>query len=77
MESLQRMEGSDILPLAPLGPLEVSELLALLLEEVEPEELDTLGVRIHAITQGNPLFIVEILKLFHSQGLLRPMGRRK
>jgi len=77
VESLQRMEGSDILPLAPLGSLEVSELLALLLEEVEPEELDTLGVRIHAITQGNPLFIVEILKLFHGQGLLRPMGRRK
>jgi len=77
LESLRRIDGAEAFELSPLQNTEVSELLALLLEDVEPAEMDSLGTRIHGITQGNPLFIVEMLKLFHDQGLLRSVDGGK
>ena len=77
VESLLRTDERLKIELAPLGSPEVSELLALLVEDVEPEDLDALGQHIHGITQGNPLFIVETLKLLQGEGLIRPVGNGK
>jgi DNA-binding SARP family transcriptional activator len=74
VDSIGRLRRSTAVELGPLRPAETSELLAHFLDELEPEELDGLAHRIHGITQGNPLFIVEILKFLHSEGLLHSKG---
>jgi len=77
LDSLSRLPGADPVELGPLGPSEVSELLVLLLEPLEPESLHDLAARVFGITRGNPLFIVEILKLLQAEGLLEVGGGGK
>jgi DNA-binding SARP family transcriptional activator len=77
LDSLIRLPGTDPVELGPLSASEVSELLVLLLEPMEPENLHELSGRVFGITRGNPLFIVEILKLLQAEGLLEVGGGGK
>jgi hypothetical protein len=70
LDSLARLPGTDPVELGPLEASEVAELLVLLLEPLEPESLHELAGRVYDITRGNPLFMVEILKLLQSEGLM-------
>lgn len=77
LDSLLRLPAAEAVELGPLETSEVSELLVLLLEPIEPENLHELAGRVYAITRGNPLFIVEILKLLQAEGLLESGGGGK
>jgi DNA-binding SARP family transcriptional activator len=70
LDSLVRLPGTDPVELGPLEASEVAELLVLLLEPMEPEGLHELAGRVYDITRGNPLFMVEILKLLQGEGLM-------
>ena len=74
VESIAGIAGANSMELGPLQPPEVAELLTLFLEEMPPEDLDRFSSRVYGISQGNPLFLVEILKLLHAEGLLVPNG---
>jgi DNA-binding SARP family transcriptional activator len=77
LDSLMRLPGTDPVELGPLEASEVSELLVLLMEPMELEYLHDLAGRLFAITRGNPLFIVEILKLLQAEGLMEVGGGGK
>ena len=77
LDSLSRLPGTASAQLSPLAASEVSELLVLLLEPQDPAALHDLAHRVFGITHGNPLFIVEILKLLQAEGLMEPNGRGK
>jgi DNA-binding SARP family transcriptional activator len=61
--------GGRVVPLAPLGLEDVRDLCARLLDE-PPEKVDGAAERLHRVSGGNPLFLVEILKSLHESGVL-------
>jgi DNA-binding SARP family transcriptional activator len=73
VEGLRQTEWARETILGPLEEPEVAELLALMAEPAEPRHLAAFAERVHGITQGNPLFIVELLKLLHAEGFLKAM----
>lgn len=70
IEAARRQELVRGLDLAPLGLAEVRELITLLLAEHDPEQLEPLVTRVHVVSGGSPLHIVEILRGLRDRGLL-------
>jgi hypothetical protein len=73
VEGLRQTEWARETILGPLEEPEVAELLALMAEPAEPRHLAAFAERVHGITRGNPLFIVELLNLLHAEGFLKAM----
>ena len=74
LESLKRVDWVRDVTLGPLEETEVAELLALLLEPTEPRVLSSFAQQVHGISRGNPLFIVELLKLLQNEGYVESVG---
>ena len=72
--SLVEEAGARRFLLKPLIEEEVGELLALGAAFPDPEDAPEVVSRIHRTSGGNPLFIREILKELHDQGIVRREG---
>ena len=62
IEFLEREETTQAVRLHPLGISELSEMLGLMVEYSDPAAAGRIVQRIHAVTGGNPLFIVELMQ---------------
>ena len=67
---LAEAPGTLSLELAPWSREELTELLGLLVEFTASPEADRVIRRIHRASRGNPLFVMELLKVFHEEGYL-------
>ena len=63
--------GGRILCLEPLGEKEVGELLTLLAEVQPPEQMSEVVRKVHRASEGNPLFIAELLRALVEAGACR------
>ena len=63
--------GALELELKPLSEEDVGELLAFLTEFSDPRRSGAIVRRLHRTTRGNPLFLLELLKEFREEGVLR------
>lgn len=65
-----------MLRLRSLTPTETSELAGLIVELPNAPGVDRLLERIHVFTGGIPFFVIEIIRLFLANGLIRRTGDR-
>jgi DNA-binding SARP family transcriptional activator len=71
-EGIGQTDWAHVKVLGPLAKTEVAELLTLMLAPTDPGQLEGFSQQLRGITQGNPLFIVEMLKLLEEEGFLAP-----
>lgn len=76
LESLRRELDAPFVELVALSETEVTELLGLMFEFSDPEEASRITGRIHGVTGGNPLFLVELLKELHDEGVIQLIDDR-
>jgi hypothetical protein len=76
LRSLEREAGAHSFALAPLSRAEVEELLGLMAEFSRPESAGPIAARFHQTTGGNPLFLVELVRELHEEGVVEFVAGR-
>jgi DNA-binding SARP family transcriptional activator len=71
IDALCREDGASTVTLRPLSRPEVAELLGMLAEYSVPDMADQIAERFHRATGGNPLFLIELLRVLHEDGTIR------
>jgi DNA-binding SARP family transcriptional activator len=76
IDTLAREDGVAMLTLRPFSRAETAELLGLLIDYSVPDEADAVVDRLHEASGGNPLFLLELVKLLHADGTIGIDGDR-
>ncbi len=70
LDAIRQVDGALEVELGPLTRGELTELLILNTDTAAPEAVEELAGQLYAVTRGNPLFLVELLRGFQQAGAL-------
>ena len=70
IDTLVEQEGASVIRLHTLTEAEIEEMLTLSGIQEPPDRIEDLAARLHDVTRGHPLFLVELLRSLRDDGVL-------